>query len=71
MRRSATMPSARHHEQIQPIAHISAACRRGADLLQVFDRPGRGVEGVGPALRHEQFAAGVLERAEVWVDGVD
>lgn len=37
----------------------------------MLDRPRRGVEGVGPALGHEQFTAGVLEGAEVGVDGVD
>ena len=37
----------------------------------MLNRPGRGIERIRPALIDEQFAATVLERAEVWVDSVD
>lgn len=70
MRRNATVASARHHEQVQPVANITSTCRI-ADLLQVLNGPGRGVERVCPSLIDEQFAAVVLKRAEVGVDGVD
>ena len=64
------MSAARDHEQVNPVADI-ASWRSGSDLLQVLDRPGRGVERICPALRDEQFAAVVLERAEVCLDGID
>lgn len=64
------MSSARHHEQVQPVADIASRCRI-ADLLQVLDGPGRSVERIRPSLIDEQFAAVVIERAEVRVDGVD
>jgi len=70
MRCSATVPSARHHEQVQPIAKIASWCRC-ANLLHVLDGPRRSVERIRPSLIHEQFAAAVFERAEIWVDGVD
>ena len=70
MRCSATVPSARHHEKIHPIAEITSSCST-ADLLQVLDGPRRGVERVCPALIHEQFATAVFESAEVRVDSVD
>lgn len=37
----------------------------------MFNRPGCGVERIRPALIDEQFSTTVLERAEVWIDGVD
>ena len=64
------MSPARHHEQVQPVADIASRCRI-ADLLQVLDGPGRSVERIRPSLIDEQFAAVVIERAEVRVDGVD
>lgn len=70
MRRSTTVSSARHHEQVQPVADITSQCRV-ADLPQVLDGPSHGIERVCPALVDEQFPTVVLERAEVGVDGVD
>lgn len=69
-----TVPATRDHEQIEPLTHIAGlavfACKHAADPLPVLDGPGRGVEGVGPALVDEQFAAGTFESAEIRVDGV-
>jgi len=70
MRRSTTVASARHHEQVQPVVNITSCCRV-ADLLQVLDGPGRGIERVRPSLIDEQFAAVVFEWAEIGVDGID
>lgn len=69
-----TVPATRDHEQIEPLAHIARLAvfvrEDAADPLPVLDGPGRGIEGVGPALVHEQFAIGGFESAEIRVDGV-
>jgi hypothetical protein len=65
------MAAARDHEQVHPIADIpvgAGSCC--ADLLQMLDRPGRGIERIRPALVHEQFASAVRERAEIRINSV-
>lgn len=70
VRSSAAVASAGDHEEADPVAEI-AGWRSSADPLEELDRPGCGVERVGPALIHEKFACVVLESGEVGVYGVD